>query len=245
MLPFFRKIRYRLARDNRFFTYARYAIGEILLVVIGILIALQVNNFNEERKEGIEEKKILNNLKDEFQENLSNLKYKDSILQVTILNLEIVFQELRNPQMGFNEGSIDNILSRALNSPTWIPSEYVLNGLKSSGNLTKLDNERLKRLLYEWSRFYSELDETQRMIETTNSQLIKYVKDNASLRNIDVENVNFKYGKSSLIQHNEHLLTDPVFENYIDDKLYVLNNAKIQFKEAERRIMSILKETQY
>ena len=49
MLPFFRKIRWRLAADNQFFKYSRYAIGEILLVVIGILIALQINNWNNQR----------------------------------------------------------------------------------------------------------------------------------------------------------------------------------------------------
>ena len=51
MLPFFRKIRYRLARDNQFLKYTRYAIGEIVLVVVGILIALYINNWNESKKE--------------------------------------------------------------------------------------------------------------------------------------------------------------------------------------------------
>jgi len=50
MIPFFRKIRYRLAKNNQFFKYSRYAIGEIVLVVIGILIALQINNWNEKNK---------------------------------------------------------------------------------------------------------------------------------------------------------------------------------------------------
>ena len=50
MIPFFRKIRWRLAQNNQFFKYSRYAIGEIVLVVIGILIALQINTWNEERK---------------------------------------------------------------------------------------------------------------------------------------------------------------------------------------------------
>ena len=51
MIPFFRKIRYQLATENRLFKYARYAFGEILLVVIGILIALQINNWNERQKD--------------------------------------------------------------------------------------------------------------------------------------------------------------------------------------------------
>ena len=50
MIPFFRKIRKKMADENRPLKYARYAIGEIVLVVIGILIALQINTWNEERK---------------------------------------------------------------------------------------------------------------------------------------------------------------------------------------------------
>ena len=51
MIGFFRRIRKKLADDNQFLKYSRYAIGEIVLVVIGILIALQINNWNENRKE--------------------------------------------------------------------------------------------------------------------------------------------------------------------------------------------------
>ncbi len=50
MIPFFRKIRKKIADDNKPMKYMRYAVGEILLVVIGILIALQINNWNEDRK---------------------------------------------------------------------------------------------------------------------------------------------------------------------------------------------------
>lgn len=50
MISFFRKIRRKLLAENRVTRYLVYAVGEILLVVIGILIALQVNNWNEERK---------------------------------------------------------------------------------------------------------------------------------------------------------------------------------------------------
>ncbi len=50
MILLFRKIRKKMADDNRPLKYMRYAIGEIVLVVIGILIALQINNWNEENK---------------------------------------------------------------------------------------------------------------------------------------------------------------------------------------------------
>ncbi len=50
MIKFFRKIRQKLITENKFSKYLLYAIGEIILVVIGILIALQFNNRNEQRK---------------------------------------------------------------------------------------------------------------------------------------------------------------------------------------------------
>ena len=51
MIPFFRKIRKKMADDNKPLKYLRYAIGEIVLVVIGILIALQINNWNTQQIE--------------------------------------------------------------------------------------------------------------------------------------------------------------------------------------------------
>ena len=62
MIPFFRKIRKTLADDNKPLKYLRYAIGEIVLVVIGILIALSINNWNEKRKIKNKETVILKEL---------------------------------------------------------------------------------------------------------------------------------------------------------------------------------------
>jgi len=59
MIKLFRKIRYNLMEQNKTGKYLKYAIGEIILVVIGILIALSINNWNENRKEKIIEKEII------------------------------------------------------------------------------------------------------------------------------------------------------------------------------------------
>ncbi len=69
MIKFFRKIRYNLMEQNKTGKYLKYAIGEIALVVIGILIALSINNWNEDRIELKQEKNILSNLNTEFNEN--------------------------------------------------------------------------------------------------------------------------------------------------------------------------------
>ena len=63
MIPFFRKIRKKMADDNKPMKYARYAIGEILLVMIGILLALQINNWNTKKIEKREENSSYKNIK--------------------------------------------------------------------------------------------------------------------------------------------------------------------------------------
>ncbi len=62
MIKFFRNIRKSLINQGKTANYLKYAIGEIVLVVIGILIALQVNNWNEARKERIQEHLLIQSI---------------------------------------------------------------------------------------------------------------------------------------------------------------------------------------
>ena len=88
MLNIFRNIRQKLAAENlpdrqagKVMTYLRYAIGEIFLVVIGILIALQVNNWNETRKENISESEFIKAVK-------NDLKNDKDYIQVIVRDAE-------------------------------------------------------------------------------------------------------------------------------------------------------------
>ena len=76
MIPFFRKIRYKQAKDNQFFKYSRYAIGEIVLVVIGILIALQINNWNEKRKDNNKRQFYIQSLQNDLKKDTAQIRQK-------------------------------------------------------------------------------------------------------------------------------------------------------------------------
>ena len=78
MIKFFRKIRQKLLSENKFGKYLTYAIGEIVLVVIGILIALSINNWNNDKKDKQAELKYLNQIRKSLQEN--NLILKERIV---------------------------------------------------------------------------------------------------------------------------------------------------------------------
>ena len=74
MIKYFRRIRQKLLRENRFSKYLLYAVGEIVLVVIGILIALQINNSNEKRKAIIKEKNSVVSIYQDLKRDLGNIE---------------------------------------------------------------------------------------------------------------------------------------------------------------------------
>ncbi|MAD96668.1 MAG: hypothetical protein CMB99_05000 [Flavobacteriaceae bacterium] len=107
MIKFFRKIRLKLLAENRFSKYLIYALGEIILVVIGILIALQINNWNLEKQDEIFEEKIIRELKTSIENDLklfNYLEYRirrkdgaiDSLLLVREGKLDLKERKLRN-----------------------------------------------------------------------------------------------------------------------------------------------------
>lgn len=107
MILLFRKIRQKLLTQNRVTQYLAYALGEIFLVVIGILIALQINNANEARKARISEKAVLNNLIQDlradslsFTENLASLTKINNLHEVLYeIGVKGMDLEIENPNM--------------------------------------------------------------------------------------------------------------------------------------------------
>ncbi|WP_052184223.1 DUF6090 family protein [Psychroserpens sp. Hel_I_66] len=75
MIKFFRKIRQKLLSENKFSKYLIYAIGEIILVVVGILIALQFNTWQIEKKDRKIEKTLLKNIKRDLESDIQEFRH--------------------------------------------------------------------------------------------------------------------------------------------------------------------------
>ncbi len=95
MIQFFRRIRQRLLTENKFSKYLLYAIGEIILVVIGILIALQINNLNEQHKINVQELTILKELKLSLESNKNILNSRIINSQDKILRGKLLEEHLK------------------------------------------------------------------------------------------------------------------------------------------------------
>jgi len=96
MINFFRKTRKKMADDNRPLKYARYAIGEILLVVIGILIALQINNWNEGNKAKVVEKEILQQFHAELNLDIGAIENTIKVYQKINNSCKILIDHIKN-----------------------------------------------------------------------------------------------------------------------------------------------------
>ena len=96
MINFFRRIRKQLADDNKPLKYARYAIGEIVLVMIGILLALQVNNWNEFQKDRKIEKEALVSLVENMKLNINQTEHKIERIQSANKSGQIIFAAIKN-----------------------------------------------------------------------------------------------------------------------------------------------------
>jgi len=96
MIKFFRKIRQKLLSENNFSKYLIYAIGEIVLVVIGILIALSLNNWNDSKKKKIEERVLLTELMKNLEINITQIKEDIEWDSVAISSGKIIMNVLNN-----------------------------------------------------------------------------------------------------------------------------------------------------
>ena len=145
MIKFFRRIRQRLLSENKFSKYLIYAIGEIILVVIGILIALSINNWNENRKNSDEEIAILQSLdknlilaKKQSESLVSTEKDSKDVL-LLVLAIDTISSIIDNNSIS------DKIFKDAFwNLENDIPVINTYTDLKNTNKLGLIKNQKIK-----------------------------------------------------------------------------------------------------
>lgn len=181
MIHFFRRIRQGLLVENKYTRYLLYAFGEIALVVIGILIALQINNWNEDRKENARELLVLNQLKNEYESNLAQLEGKIEIRNQMISSAKDVLMYVGSKEE-ISDDSLTKKLSRLILLPTFDP---IQNDLVSSGNINILKNIELKRLLTNWTSDVIQLQETEQLyVDYVTNNVVPFFDKTGIGRNI-------------------------------------------------------------
>ena len=159
MIKLFRKIRYDLMEKNKTGKYLKYAIGEIFLVVIGILIALQLNNWNQNRALKKEELKVMKSLHKEFSQNLVKFDKVYNVHLERKKNIELIMAI--KPQ----ELSMDSlwtlIIAVSANNYTFDPYQGIYNSVINSGKIEIVSNDSLKEKIYRVQDLISDYKEEE------------------------------------------------------------------------------------
>ena len=152
----FNTIRQRLLKENRFTRYLVYAIGEIVLVVIGILLALQVNTWNLARQDRQKETKYLAGLKADLQVDLLELKNFMQDKQVKESSALLLLR-MGDPVTAIEVQRMDSIIWRVFIWRKFVPSTKTLDELTGSGNLSLIKNDSIKALMLDVAQHYEEI----------------------------------------------------------------------------------------
>ena len=243
MIKFFRKIRQNLLSENKFSKYLIYAVGEIVLVVIGILIALQLNNYNETLKQHSLEVNAINNLKLDFEYN--KLKLDNSIEELDeIINacFKILNQTGNKYQDGFE---IDSLLQVAPSIPQYFPQNGFLMDLINSGKLGIIENDVLRYKLSSWLPTLETLKNREEQSTVYDNDLIRFIIKNGSWLNSDEttsdeEIIALKFPRSGFEIDNNNLLQSIEFENMMENQIVFHSQLQSKHKECLKLAIEII-----
>lgn len=233
MFKFFRHIRQNLLTENKTGKYLKYAVGEIILVVIGILIALSINNWNTNRLNQKKEVSILYELKAEYSGKLNELNQKVQMRNMMISASSRLLRYIKEDDFSILEDSLFILTALTTISPTFDASNSVTQDLLNSGNLYLIENKELRKYLLDWTGELAKLDEEEvNVVHVLINQYVPYLSEKIPHNSIvstfleentevwqyimkNPNNSGYTISKSNKKVDIVSLLTDLKFESYL------------------------------
>jgi hypothetical protein len=230
--------------ENKTGRYFKYAIGEIILVVIGILIALSINNWNQERLNQIEKKELLSKLNEEFKANKEALiAYRNE--ENKAMNSCIGLMRLIGAsQEELERRNLDSLLFESFPSNEIAFANNAVNSIVQNGRLNLFKNETITTLLYQWNSL-SEIRKIryEKLDSWSNEHFLPFLLSYISFKEMD-SNANYRWAGKSKVKPNYHPLFQKVeFENLLDNSLWLHQQIIDRLQETEDLIDAIIEVT--
>ncbi len=236
MIKFFRHIRKSLLEQNQMGKYFKYAIGEILLVVIGILIALQINTWNQNRISKNKESLLLDELHSEFKMNRIQL---DSVLVKHRIALEGCDQLIKMFPIDIEKQNLDTIskfLTNSLYNWTFNPSQGVVKSITNTSSFDIISNDELRKLIVSWQDLVVDYQED----EISARAMVQTIMDEYLMKHFDYD-FDFKDQRNNIeaLGSREFEYIIKLRRGYLQDILGDYNN----LDELEHNIAKIIELT--
>ncbi len=172
MIKFFRKIRQSLLAEGKTTQYLKYAIGEIFLVMVGILLALQVSNWNQNRIARNKEKVILAELNQEFKQNKAQLEDVLSHHRKALKSTDLLIAEF---PLNIDSINLDSLKEKSIGfglRHTFNPSQGIVKSLVNTSSFDLISDPELRKLLVSWSDVLADYQEEE---QTASRILVDYI----------------------------------------------------------------------
>ena len=228
--------------------YMLYAIGEIALVVIGILIALQINNWNEWREDRKSEVTLLLNLKVDMEKSLDQLVLKTRMVESSRENAKYIISLFGEDQNRPSDRQLDTIISRITILHTFEPQESVINEIISSGKTDLIRNDSLRNSILSWESYLLRVKEAEKvMYDYAITQIQPFLNERMSLADIYSA---FSHGRgtdfrSSFSFDKSALFNDIYFENVLTGRytsLGLVHNHYIWLQDFITELLQVIKD---
>jgi|GEM_PF-6008013 len=151
--------------------YIIYAFLEVALVVVGILIAVMINDWNEARKEQAVEQKLLVNLRNEMR---SNLEFLERVIHYQQISRDASFELLRIYQEGYaghESEELDSLFGAVQWAWSFEPKISVVNSIKNMGKIDFVKDERIRA-------FIASFEESTRNVQSISLFLRNFMRSN-------------------------------------------------------------------
>ena len=177
MIKFFRNIRKNLLSEGKTGKYLKYAIGEIILVVIGILIALQVNNWNQKELEKKEARILLKNLQNDFQKDTIQLQSLIKDAELRVRGIDSIAALLKNVEQD-DLNKFIQLQFNLFNFGVFQSNQSTYDEAISSGTMKLLANDDLKYKILTYYRRLIMDNNDQIMTKSRSEHILPYLNNN-------------------------------------------------------------------
>ena len=253
MLKLFRSIRHSFVEENRLSKYLIYAIGEIVLVVIGILIALQVNNWNEGRKQDIKETFIIERLITDLESDEGLITYQIEKANTFRTQLMFCVAVLLDNKQSTLDTFIDN-MSPLLTILSFDQNRTTFDNIVSSGQIEYLQNQALTDSIIKYYSDGSNIGWDSGLREYSRNIIAPYLlrfdhippKPQTSYReNASREFTQVDVSKSKIAQKSiEDYMDDVFILNVIRQKIYMFEGQIMEYENLKETIGQLKKNLQ-
>ena len=242
MIKFFRKIRHQLLSKNKLNKYLIYALGEIALVVIGILIALQINNWNEKRKEHALENVYLKSIEKDLEATKKNLEIHLERHPIYLMKLDNTINYIGMDAKDLTQSMKDNIGNTGFYGTKVIREG--LNALLSSGRLDLISDDSLKMSFTEYPSFVNAFEETMKGLKdiVINQQRIILERHYSLTDHLGDTNKFPNLKQRAIPSDFDALLKDRAYQNVLVKVRYHLLNTKTDAEQLLAKTSKILEK---